>query len=66
MKECTLSRNRFGSVDRASACGLKGPRFDSSQGHKARKNTVGENLQLHHTSWKTKEVMIERILMDKE
>nr|KAF6336849.1 hypothetical protein mMyoMyo1_012058 [Myotis myotis] len=26
-------RNRFGSVDRASACGLKGPRFDSGQGH---------------------------------
>ena len=23
----------FGSVDRASACRLKGPRFDSSQGH---------------------------------
>ncbi|XP_070267314.1 desumoylating isopeptidase 1 isoform X1 [Myotis yumanensis] len=23
----------FGSVDRASACGLRGPRFDSSQGH---------------------------------
>ncbi|XP_059530424.1 LOW QUALITY PROTEIN: E3 ubiquitin-protein ligase TRIM11-like [Myotis daubentonii] len=27
------SRNRFGSVDRVSACGLKGPRFDSGQGH---------------------------------
>ena len=25
--------NRFGSVDRASACGLKGPGFDSGQGH---------------------------------
>ncbi|KAK1331025.1 hypothetical protein QTO34_008972 [Cnephaeus nilssonii] len=25
--------NRFGSVDRASACGLKGARFDSGQGH---------------------------------
>ena len=23
----------FGSVDRVSACGLKGPGFDSSQGH---------------------------------
>ena len=28
-----FSRNRFGSVDRASACGLKGPGFDSGQGH---------------------------------
>nr|KAF6378932.1 hypothetical protein mMyoMyo1_009805 [Myotis myotis] len=26
-------RNQFGSVDGASACGLKGPRFDSGQGH---------------------------------
>ena len=26
-------RNQFGSVDRASACGLKGPGFDSGQGH---------------------------------
>ncbi|KAK1327501.1 hypothetical protein QTO34_013003 [Cnephaeus nilssonii] len=26
-------QNRFGSVDRASVCGLKGPRFDSGQGH---------------------------------
>ena len=25
--------NWFGSVDRALACGLKGPGFDSSQGH---------------------------------
>nr|KAF6379101.1 hypothetical protein mMyoMyo1_009938 [Myotis myotis] len=25
--------DRFGLVDRASACRLKGPRFDSSQGH---------------------------------
>ncbi|ELK23723.1 Eukaryotic peptide chain release factor subunit 1 [Myotis davidii] len=25
--------NRFGSVDRALACGLKGPRFDSGPGH---------------------------------
>ena len=23
----------FGSVDRVSACGLKGPGFDSGQGH---------------------------------
>ena len=28
-----LSRDRFGSMDRASAWGLKGPGFDSSQGH---------------------------------
>nr|KAF6309710.1 hypothetical protein mPipKuh1_009160 [Pipistrellus kuhlii] len=26
-------RDRFGSVDRASACGLNGPGFDSGQGH---------------------------------
>ena len=26
-------RNRFGSMDRVSAWGLKGPGFDSSQGH---------------------------------
>ena len=25
--------DRFGSVDRVLACGLKGPRFNSSQGH---------------------------------
>ena len=31
--ECNASRDRFGSVDRASACGLKGPGFDSGQGH---------------------------------
>ena len=28
-----LSPGWFGSVDRPSACRLKGPRFDSSQGH---------------------------------
>nr|KAF6378901.1 hypothetical protein mMyoMyo1_009790 [Myotis myotis] len=28
-----LSPGWFGSVDRALACGLKGPRFDSGQGH---------------------------------
>jgi hypothetical protein len=27
------SQNRFGSVDRALACGLKGHGFDSGQGH---------------------------------
>ena len=32
-KKYLFSRNRFGSVDKALACGLKGPRFDSSQGH---------------------------------
>nr|KAF6369254.1 hypothetical protein mMyoMyo1_010632 [Myotis myotis] len=32
LKGCKRGRNRFGSVDRASACGLKGPRFDSGQG----------------------------------
>ena len=26
-------QNWFGSVDRASACGLRGPGFDSGQGH---------------------------------
>ncbi|KAK1338972.1 hypothetical protein QTO34_019641 [Cnephaeus nilssonii] len=29
VKNMSFSRNRFGSVDRALACGLKGPRFDS-------------------------------------
>ncbi|KAK1343684.1 hypothetical protein QTO34_014237 [Cnephaeus nilssonii] len=28
-----VCRNWFGSVDRASACGLKGPRFNSGLGH---------------------------------
>nr|KAF6287144.1 hypothetical protein mPipKuh1_009980 [Pipistrellus kuhlii] len=32
-KEAATGRNRCGSVDRASVCGLKGPRFDSGQGH---------------------------------
>ncbi|ELK38493.1 Coatomer subunit alpha [Myotis davidii] len=29
IKNSWVRRNRFGSLDRASACGLKGPRFDS-------------------------------------
>ncbi|XP_023612667.1 vacuolar protein-sorting-associated protein 25 isoform X2 [Myotis lucifugus] len=33
IKISSSGRNRFGSVDRASACGLKGPGFDSGQGH---------------------------------
>nr|KAF6369355.1 hypothetical protein mMyoMyo1_010702 [Myotis myotis] len=28
-----IQPNQFGSVDGASACGLKGPRFDTGQGH---------------------------------
>ena len=36
----------FGSVDRALACGLKGPRFDSSQGHVPR--FVGLILSVGH------------------
>ncbi|KAK1340145.1 hypothetical protein QTO34_018709 [Cnephaeus nilssonii] len=31
-----MGPGRFGSVDRASACRLKGPRFDSTQGHRPR------------------------------
>nr|KAF6378953.1 hypothetical protein mMyoMyo1_009826 [Myotis myotis] len=33
LKKIKMGPNQFGSVDRASACRLKGPRFDSSQGH---------------------------------
>nr|KAF6279305.1 hypothetical protein mPipKuh1_010371 [Pipistrellus kuhlii] len=29
----SFSPHQFGSVGRASACGLKGPQFDSGQGH---------------------------------
>ena len=32
-KNIRYHRNQFGSVDRALVCGLKGPRFDSGQGH---------------------------------
>ena len=32
-QKCSLGRDRFGSMDRASAWGLKGPGFDSCQGH---------------------------------
>ena len=31
--ETLMNLNWFGSVDRASACRLKGPRFDPGQGH---------------------------------
>ena len=30
---CGYGRHRFGSVDRKSVCGLKGPRFNSGQKH---------------------------------
>ena len=33
LKTVIDSRNRCGSVDRVSACRLKGPGFDSGQGH---------------------------------
>ena len=33
LKSALLCQNRFGSVDWVSACRLKGPRFDSGQGH---------------------------------
>ena len=33
VKNSVNSPNRFGSVDRASACGLKGLRFNSGQEH---------------------------------
>ena len=33
IKNFPKSRNRFGSVDRASVWELKGPGFDSGQGH---------------------------------
>ncbi|ELK24486.1 Retinal guanylyl cyclase 2 [Myotis davidii] len=39
LKENEPSPDRFGSVDRASACGLKGPGFDSGQG------SVAESLK---------------------
>jgi hypothetical protein len=33
LKKSEVSPSWFGSVDRALICGLKGPGFDSSQGH---------------------------------
>ena len=33
LKSYTYGQDRFGSVDSASTCGLKGPGFDSRQGH---------------------------------
>ncbi|KAK1327434.1 hypothetical protein QTO34_014148, partial [Cnephaeus nilssonii] len=53
------SRNRFGSVDRASACGLKGPRFDSVQREKANGTTV-------HVGIHPSKVVITRLKLDKD
>ena len=39
-------QNRFGSVDRASVWGLKGPRFDSGQGHVNSLQSAGQCISL--------------------